>query len=88
MSVFGELEPEPVRVHLRLGLADLLADAGIPAHVAHPLATQATAAGRVKNDAVHARTLAHLLRGTCCPRPGWLLRKLERLGGWRGCGHP
>lgn len=69
-------------------LADLLADAGIPAHMAHPLATKATAAGRVKNDAVHAPTLAHLLRGTCCPRPGWLLRKLERLGGWRGCGHP
>jgi hypothetical protein len=42
--------------------ADLLADTGIPAHMAHPLATKAIAAARVKNDAVDAKTLAHLLR--------------------------
>jgi transposase len=42
--------------------ADLLADAGIAAHMAHPLATKAIAAARVTNDAVDAKTLAHLLR--------------------------
>jgi transposase len=42
--------------------ADLLADVGIPAHMAHPLATKAISAARVKNDAVDAKTLAHLLR--------------------------
>jgi transposase len=41
---------------------DLVADAGIPAHMAQPLATKAISAARVKNDAVDAKTLAHLLR--------------------------
>jgi hypothetical protein len=35
--------------------ADLLADAGIPAHMAHPLATKAISAARVSNDAVMPR---------------------------------
>ena len=42
--------------------ADLLTDAGIAAHMAHPLATKAISAARVNNDAVDAKTLAHLLR--------------------------
>jgi len=42
--------------------ADLLADVGIPAHMVHPKATKAIASARVKNDAVDAKTLAHLLR--------------------------
>jgi transposase len=39
---FGELEPEPIEVVFEATdgwswFADLLADAGIPAHMAHPL---------------------------------------------------
>ncbi len=65
--VFGELEPWSKSVVFEAAygwswFADLLADAGIEAHMAHPLATKAISAGRVKNDAVDARTLAHLLR--------------------------
>jgi transposase len=65
--IFGELEPQPIEVVFEATygwswFADLLADAGIPAHMAHPLATKAISAARVKNDAVDAKTLAHLLR--------------------------
>ena len=67
LRLFGELEPQPIEVVFEATygwswFADLLADAGIPAHMAHPLATKAIAAARVTNDAVDARTLAHLLR--------------------------
>ena len=67
LRIFGELEPEPVEVVFEATygwswFADLLADAGIAAHMAHPLATKAISAARVKNDAVDAKTLAHLLR--------------------------
>jgi transposase len=67
LRIFGELEPEPIEVVFEATygwswFADLLADAGIPAHMAHPLATKAISAARVKNDAVDAKTLAHLLR--------------------------
>ena len=49
--VFGELEPEPISVALEATygwgwFADLLADAGIEAHMAHPLATKAVGANR------------------------------------------
>lgn len=74
--VFGELEPEPVSVVFEATygwgwFADLLADAGMEAHMAHPLATKAIAAGRVKNDAVDAATLAHLLRTNLLPE-AWI----------------
>jgi transposase len=67
LRIFGELEPRPVEVVFEATygwswFADLLADAGIAAHMAPPLATKAIAAARVKNDAVDAKTLAHLLR--------------------------
>jgi transposase len=67
LRLFGELEPHPIEVVFEATygwswFADLLADAGIPAHMAHPLATKAISAARVKNDAVDAKTLAHLLR--------------------------
>jgi transposase len=67
LHLFDELEPQPIEVVFEATygwswFADLLADAGIPAHMAHPLATKAISAARVKNDAVDARTLAHLLR--------------------------
>ena len=46
LRIFGELEPGPIEVVFEATygwswFADLLADAGIPAHMAHPLATKA-----------------------------------------------
>lgn len=44
LRIFGELEPSDVAFEATFGwgwFADLLADAGIPAHMAHPLATKA-----------------------------------------------
>lgn len=85
--VFGELEPEPVSVAFEATygwgwFADLLADAGIEAHMAHPLATKAISAGRVKNDAVDAGMLAHLLRTNLLPE-AWIappeVREARRL---------
>jgi transposase len=85
--VFGELEPEPISVAFEATygwgwFADLLADAGIEAHMAHPLATKAIGAGRVKNDAIDAATLAHLLRTNLLPE-AWIappaVRELRRL---------
>jgi hypothetical protein len=59
----------------------LLADAGIPAHMAHRLATKAISAARVKNDAVDAKTLAHLPR-TNLLAEAWI----GPAGlGWSGC---
>ena len=50
--------------------------------MAHPLATKAIGAGRVKNDAVDAATLAHLLRTNLLPE-AWIappeVRELRRL---------
>lgn len=74
--VFGDLAPEPVSVVFEATygwgwFADLLADVGLEAHMAHPLATKAISAGRVKNDAVDARTLAHLLRTNLLPE-AWI----------------
>ena len=85
--VFGELAPEPISVAFEATygwgwFADLLADAGIEAHMAHPLATKAIGAGRVKNDAVDAATLAHLLRTNLLPE-AWIappeVREFRRL---------
>jgi transposase len=85
--VFGELEPEPISVAFEATygwgwFADLLADVGIEAHMAHPLATKAVGAGRVKNDAIDAATLAHLLRTDLLPE-AWIappeVRELRRL---------
>jgi transposase len=85
--VFGELEPGPVSVAFEATygwgwFADLLADAGIDAHMAHPLATKAISAGRVKNDAVDAGMLAHLLRTNLLPE-AWIappeVREARRL---------
>jgi hypothetical protein len=74
--VFGELEPWSLSVVFEATygwhwFADLLADAGIEAHMAHPLATKAISAGQVKNDSVDARTLAHLLRTQLLPE-AWI----------------
>jgi transposase len=76
IGVFGELEPTPMAVAFESTFgwgwfADTLKDIGIPAHMAHPLATKAIAAGRVKNDSVDAQTLAHLLRTGLLPE-AWI----------------
>jgi transposase len=51
--------------------ADLLEDVGIPTHMAHPRANKAISSARVKNDAVDAKTLAHLLRTGLLPE-SWI----------------
>ena len=76
LRVFGELGPEPLEVAFEATygwgwFADLLADTGIAAHMSHPLATKAIASARVKNDAIDARTLAHLLRTNLLPE-AWI----------------
>jgi transposase len=76
VSVFGELEAQPAGVAFEATygwswFADLLADLGLPAHMAHPLATKAISSARVKNDSVDAKTLAHLLRTNLLPE-GWI----------------
>lgn len=76
LRVFGELDHRPLEVAFEATLgwgwfADLLADAGIPAHMAHPLATKAISSARVKNDSVDAKTLAHLLRTYLLPE-AWI----------------
>jgi transposase len=75
-SAFGDVGEKPVEVVFEATfgwgwLADLLAEAGIPTHMAHPLATKAISSARVKNDAVDAKTLAHLLRTELLPE-AWL----------------
>jgi transposase len=94
LRVFGELEREPIEVAFESTfgwgwLADLLADAGIPAHMAHPLATKGHR-GRAGQERRRRRPDPGppAPGPTCSPKPGWLLQKLERPGGWRGCGHP
>ncbi len=87
LRVFGELEPGPIEVAFEATFgwgwfADLLADAGVSAHMAHPLATKAISTARVKNDAVDAKTLAHLLRTNLLPE-AWIappeVREARRL---------
>jgi transposase len=87
LRVFGELAPQPIEVAFEATIgwgwfADLLADAGVAAHMAHPLATRAIATARVKNDSVDARTLAHLLRTHLLPE-AWIapleVREARRL---------
>jgi len=75
-QLFDELRPQPIEVAFEATFgwgwfADLLAELGIPAHMAHPLATKAISSARVKNDAVDAKTLAHLLRTNLLPE-GWI----------------
>jgi transposase len=60
-------------------LADVLGDAGYELHLSHPLRTKAIAAARVKNDAVDARTLAHLLRTGLLPEAYIAPRELREL---------
>ena len=74
IRVFGEVAPEPTPISVAFEatfgwgwFADLLGDAGVEAHMSHPLLTKAIASARVKNDAVDARTLAQLLRTGMLP---------------------
>lgn len=86
-QVFDELSPAPLEVAFEATFgwgwfADFLSELGIPAHMAHPLATKAISSARVKNDAVDAKTLAHLLRTQLLPE-GWIappeVREARRL---------
>ena len=75
-QLIDELRPQPIEVAFEATFgwgwfADLLTELGIPAHMAHPLATKAISSARVKNDAVDAKTLAHLLRTNLLPE-GWI----------------
>ncbi|TME26182.1 MAG: IS110 family transposase [Chloroflexi bacterium] len=74
--IFGDLTVQPAGVAFEATygwswFADLLGDLGLPAHMAHPLATKAISSARVKNDAVDAKTLAHLLRTNLLPE-AWI----------------
>jgi transposase len=76
LAIAGELEGQSVEVAFEATygwgwFADLLGDLGWPAHMAHPLATKAISSARVKNDAVDAKTLAHLLRTNLLPE-AWI----------------
>jgi hypothetical protein len=87
LHIFGELESQPIEVVFEATygwswFADLLADAAIPEHMAHPLATKAISFARVKNDAVDAKTLAHLLRTNLLPR-GLDVSRRPQTGGCR-----
>src|SRR5438105_13257285 len=80
LGVFGEVASEAtataVAFEATFGwgwFADLLRDAGVEVHMAHPLATKAIANARVKNDAVDAKTLAQLLRAGMLPE-AWAAR--------------
>ncbi|MGZ3303805.1 MAG: IS110 family RNA-guided transposase [Isosphaeraceae bacterium] len=85
--IFGEFDASDIEVAFEATygwawFADLLADAGIAAHMAHPLGTKAISSARVKNDAVDAKTLAHLLRTKLLPE-AWMappeIREARRL---------
>jgi transposase len=67
LRLFAELEPHPVEVAFEATygwswLADLLANAGIPARMAHPLATKATSAGGAWVAPPDARQARRLVR--------------------------
>jgi transposase len=76
VQIFGELEAQPVEVAFEATygwgwFAELLGELGLPAHMAHPSGTKAISSARVKNDAVDAHTLAHLLRTNLLPE-AWI----------------
>ncbi len=91
LRVFGELDHQPLKVAFEATFgwgwfADLLADAGIPAHMAHPLATKAIPSARVKNDSWTRRPSRTCSAPTSCPRRGSHRPKPGRLAASRGCG--
>ena len=86
-KAIGDAGEEPVEVVFEATfgwgwLADMLAEAGIPTHMAHPLATKAISSARVKNDSVDAKTLPTYCGRTCCPKPGWRRHRRVRRAAW------
>jgi len=81
LELLGGLEGESqIPVEATCGwewLAELLEDAGYDTHLAHPLRTRAIAPARVKNVAVNAKTLAHLLRADLLPEAHIAPRELR-----------
>ena len=76
LELLAEIDESKIALEATYGwewLADLLQEAGYELHLGHPLRTEAIASAWVKNDAVDARTLGHLLwhaavaRGLHCP---------------------
>lgn len=93
LRAFGELEEGPIEVAFEATygwgwFADLLVDAGIPAHMAHPLATKAISSARVKNDKVDAKTSPTCFGPTCCRRPGRPHPRSATPAGWPGPASP
>src|SRR5919198_371506 len=91
LRIFGELEPHPVEVVFEATygwswFADLLADAGIPAHMAHPLATKAISAARSRTTPSTPRPWRTCCGPTCWPRPGSLHPTPARPAGWSAPG--
>lgn len=86
-EALDEFKPKPLKAVFEATfgwgwLADVLAEEGVEAHMAHPLQTKAISAARVKNDSVDAKTLAHLLRTNLLPE-AWIappdVREARRL---------
>jgi transposase len=75
----GETEIALEATYGREWLADLLPGAGHELHLARPLRTKAIASARVKDDAVDARTLAHLPRAGLLPEAYIAPRELRDL---------
>jgi transposase len=76
LRIFGELKPAPIKVAFEATygwswFADLLADAGIPAHMAHLLATKAISAARVKTTRSTPRPWRTCCAPTCSPE-AWI----------------
>ena len=97
---FGELEPGPIEVVFEATygwswFADLLADAGIPAHMAHPLATKAISPrpghqrrGRRQDPGAPAADQpAPPRRGSPHPPPARPAGRFAPAPAWSGCAH-
>src|SRR5215216_7291891 len=89
--LFGELEPQPIEVAFEATygwswFADLLADAGIAAHMAHPLATKAIAAARSRTTPSTPRPWPTCCAPICSLRPGSLRPQPGRPAGWSAPG--
>lgn len=82
-AILAELGPEAkIALEATYGwdwLAELIEQEGYELHLAHPSATRAIAAARVKTDALDARTLAHLLRTDLLPEAYLAPRALRDL---------
>src|ERR671937_1193074 len=87
LRIFGELEPAPIEVAFEATygwswFADLLADAGIAAHMAHPLATRPSRPPGSRTTRSTPRPWRTYCGPTCWLRPGSPHRRPARPAGW------